>query len=133
MDRLTKVVRVGNILIGGNNPVVIQSMTNTDTKDTESTIEQIKELVSAGCQIVRVAVKDRLDADAIRIIKKELPNVPLVADIHFDYRLALIAIENGIDKIRINPGNIGDEDKVKLVVDEAKKKCIPIRINNNSN
>lgn len=132
MDRLTKVVRVGNILIGGNNPVVIQSMTNTDTKDTESTIEQIKELVSAGCQIVRVAVKDRLDADAIRIIKKELPNVPLVADIHFDYRLALIAIENGIDKIRINPGNIGDEDKVKLVVDEAKKKCIPIRIGVNS-
>ncbi len=132
MKRQSREVTVGNIKIGGSNPVVIQSMTNTDTKDTVSTIEQIKELVSAGCQIVRVAVKDKFDAEAIKIIKLELPNVPLVADIHFDYRLAIIAMENGIDKIRINPGNIGDEGKVKQVVDEAKKRNIPIRIGVNS-
>lgn len=132
MKRVSRVVKIRNISIGGNNPVAIQSMTNTDTKDVEATTTQIKELVSAGCQIVRVTVKDKFDAEAIKEIKRELPNVPLVADIHFDYRLALTAMENGIDKVRINPGNIGDEGKVKLVVDEAKRRGIPIRIGVNA-
>ncbi|MFZ1299748.1 MAG: flavodoxin-dependent (E)-4-hydroxy-3-methylbut-2-enyl-diphosphate synthase, partial [Leptotrichiaceae bacterium] len=132
MKRVSRVVKIGNISIGGNNPVAIQSMTNTDTKDVEATTTQIEELVSAGCQIVRVTVKDKFDAEAIKEIKRELPNVPLVADIHFDYRLALTAMENGIDKVRINPGNIGDEGKVKLVVDEAKRRGIPIRIGVNA-
>lgn len=129
---MSRIVKIGNIKVGGGNPIAIQSMTNTDTKDVDATVKQIKELASAGCHIVRMAVKDKYDAEAVKLIKKEVPTVPLVADIHFDYRLALAAIENGIDKVRINPGNIGDEGKVKLVVNEAKARQIPIRIGINS-
>ena len=123
----TRSVQVGNLTIGGNNHVVIQSMCNTKTKDVEATIKQINALQQAGCELVRVAVFDKEDAYAIKEIKKGI-HIPLVADIHFDYRLALIAIESGIDKVRINPGNIGSIEKVKAVVDACKKKHIPIRI-----
>jgi (E)-4-hydroxy-3-methylbut-2-enyl-diphosphate synthase len=126
-----KKVRVGNISIGGDNKVVIQSMTNTATKDIVATVNQIKELVAVGCEIVRVAVLDMEDALAIREIKSQI-NIPLVSDIHFDYRLALQSIESGVDKIRINPGNIGSDDFVKQVVDKCKEKNIPIRIGINS-
>lgn len=123
----TKSVQVGNLTIGGNNHVVIQSMCNTKTKNVEATIKQINALQQAGCELVRVAVFDKEDAYAIKEIKKGI-HIPLVADIHFDYRLALIAIESGIDKVRINPGNIGSIEKVKAVVDACKEKHIPIRI-----
>lgn len=123
----TRSVQVGNLTIGGNNHVVIQSMCNTKTKNVEATIKQINALEQAGCELVRVAVFDKEDAYAIKEIKKRI-HIPLVADIHFDYRLALIAIESGIDKVRINPGNIGSIEKVKAVVDACKEKHIPIRI-----
>ena len=123
----TRSVQVGNLTIGGNNHVVIQSMCNTKTKNVEATIKQINALQQAGCELVRVAVFDKEDAYAIKEIKKGI-HIPLVADIHFDYRLALIAIESGIDKVRINPGNIGSIGKVKAVVDACKEKHIPIRI-----
>ena len=123
----TRSVQVGNLTIGGNNHVVIQSMCNTKTKNVEATIKQINTLEQAGCELVRVAVFDKEDAYAIKEIKKGI-HIPLVADIHFDYRLALIAIESGIDKVRINPGNIGSTEKVKAVVDACKEKHIPIRI-----
>lgn len=123
----TRSIQVGNLTIGGNNHVVIQSMCNTKTKDVEATIKQINALQQAGCELVRVAVFDKEDAYAIKEIKKGI-HIPLVADIHFDYKLALIAIESGIDKVRINPGNIGSIEKVKAVVDACKKKHIPIRI-----
>ena len=123
----TRSVQVGNLTIGGNNHVVIQSMCNTKTKNVEATIKQINALEQAGCELVRVAVFDKEDAYAIKEIKKGI-HIPLVADIHFDYRLALIAIESGIDKVRINPGNIGSTEKVKAVVDACKEKHIPIRI-----
>ena len=123
----TRSVQVGNLTIGGNNHVVIQSMCNTKTKDVEATIKQINALEQAGCELVRVAVFDKEDAYAIKEIKKGI-HIPLVADIHFDYKLALIAIESGIDKVRINPGNIGSIEKVKAVVDACKEKHIPIRI-----
>ena len=123
----TRAIKVGNLTIGGNDEVVIQSMTNTKTKDIEATVKQINELANTGCQLVRLAVLNMDDALAIKEIKNRV-NVPLVADIHFDYRLALQAIESRIDKIRINPGNIGSIDKVKLVVEACKKKHIPIRI-----
>jgi len=123
----TRSVQVGNLTIGGNNHVVIQSMCNTKTKDVEATIKQINALQQAGCKLVRVAVFDKEDAYAIKEIKKGI-HIPLVADIHFDYKLALIAIESGIDKVRINPGNIGSIEKVKAVVAACKKKHIPIRI-----
>lgn len=123
----TRSVQVGNLTIGGNNHVVIQSMCNTKTKNVEATIKQINALEQAGCELVRVAVFDKEDAYAIKEIKKGI-HIPLVADIHFDYKLALIAIESGIDKIRINPGNIGSTEKVKAVVDACKEKHIPIRI-----
>ena len=123
----TRNVQVGNLTIGGNNHVVIQSMCNTKTKNVEATIKQINALEQAGCELVRVAVFDKEDAYAIKEIKKGI-HIPLVADIHFDYRLALIAIESGIDKVRINPGNIGSIEKVKAVVDACKEKHIPIRI-----
>lgn len=123
----TKSVQVGNLTIGGNNHVVIQSMCNTKTKNVEATIKQINALEQVGCELVRVAVFDKEDAYAIKEIKKGI-HIPLVADIHFDYRLALIAIESGIDKVRINPGNIGSIEKVKAVVDACKEKHIPIRI-----
>lgn len=123
----TRSVQVGNLTIGGNNHVVIQSMCNTKTKDVEATIKQINALQQAGCELVRIAVFDKEDAYAIKEIKKGI-HIPLVADIHFDYKLALIAIESGIDKVRINPGNIGSIEKVKAVVDACKEKHIPIRI-----
>ena len=123
----TRSVQVGHLTIGGNNHVVIQSMCNTKTKNVEATIKQINALEKAGCELVRVAVFDKEDAYAIKEIKKGI-HIPLVADIHFDYKLALIAIESGIDKVRINPGNIGSTEKVKAVVDACKEKHIPIRI-----
>jgi len=126
-----KTVNVGNVKIGGNNPIVIQSMTNTVTSDIYKTTEQIKELNLAGSEIVRIAVRDSSDAKAISEIKKKT-DIPLVADIHFDYKLAIESIKNGIDKIRINPGNIGSEEKVKEVVKAAAEYNIPIRVGANS-
>lgn len=127
----TRVVKVGDVKIGGGNPVVVQSMTKTFTADVKSTVKQIEELQEVGCEIVRVAVPDFDSVSAIKEIKKRI-KIPLVADIHFDYRLAIESIRNGADKIRINPGNIGGEEKVKLVIEEAKKTRIPIRIGLNS-
>ena len=129
--RVSKEVKIGNVVIGGNNPIAIQSMCNTKTEDVKATVNQIKELTAAGCEIIRVAVPTVEAAKAIADIKKEI-TIPLVADIHFDYKLAILAIENGADKIRINPGNIGDNDKVKAVVDAAKSRNIPIRVGVNS-
>lgn len=123
----TRSFQIGHLTMGGNNHVIIQSMCNTKTKDVEATVKQIHELEKAGCEIVRVAIFDKEDASAIADIKKQI-HIPLIADIHFDYRLALLAIENGIDKIRINPGNIGSMDKVKAVVEACKQHHIPIRI-----
>jgi (E)-4-hydroxy-3-methylbut-2-enyl-diphosphate synthase len=127
----TRPVKVGNLTIGGNEEVVIQSMCMTKTHDVEATVAEIKRLEEAGCQIVRVACPDMRAAEAIPHIKKQI-NIPLVADIHFDYKLALKAIEGGIDKIRINPGNIGKKEKVEAVVKAAKEKGIPIRIGVNA-
>ncbi len=127
----TRPVRVGNLTIGGNNEVIIQSMTTTKTHDVEATVAQIKRLEEAGCQIVRVACPDERAANAIPEIKKRI-NIPLVADIHFDYKLALKAIEGGVDKIRINPGNIGRREKVEAVVKAAKERGVPIRIGVNA-
>lgn len=123
----TRSIKVGDLVIGGNNQVIIQSMTNTKTKDIEATVTQINQLAAAGCQLVRMAVFDQEDALAIKEIKKQV-KLPLVADIHFDHRLALTAIESGIDKIRINPGNIGSKEKIEAVVNACKAKHIPIRI-----
>lgn len=127
----TRKIMVGNVAIGGQNKVVIQSMCNTKTKDVEATVKQILELEKAGCEIIRVACLDKDDAKAIRLIKQQI-HIPIVADIHFDYQIALEAIEAGVDKIRINPGNIGSEEKVKAVVDSCKKNHIPIRIGVNA-
>lgn len=127
----TRSFKVGNLTLGGNNHVIIQSMCNTKTKDKEKTINQILQLEQAGCEMIRVAVFDKEDALAIADIKKAI-HIPLIADIHFDYKLALLAIESGIDKIRINPGNIGSMDKVKAVVQACQRKQIPIRIGVNS-
>ena len=123
----TRSFQIGHLTMGGNNRVIIQSMCNTKTKDVKATVKQIHELEKAGCEMVRVAIFDKEDASAIADIKKQI-HIPLIADIHFDYRLALLAIENGIDKIRINPGNIGSMDKVKAVVEACKQHHIPIRI-----
>ena len=128
MDRTkTRVIKVGNVQIGGQNKVIIQSMCNTKTKNIKETVKQILELEKAGCEIIRVACLDIEDAKAIKQIKEQI-HIPIVADIHFDYKIALEAIEAGVDKIRINPGNIGDEEKVKKVVEACKSKNIPIRI-----
>lgn len=127
----TRPINVNGIQIGGQNKVVIQSMCNTKTKDVESTVEQILKLEKAGCEIIRVACLDIDDAKAIRDIKKHI-HIPIVSDIHFDYKIALQAIESGVDKIRINPGNIGDETKTKAVVEACKKHKIPIRIGVNA-
>jgi len=124
---MKKEVNVGGVKIGGNNPVSIQSMTNTDTRDVNATVEQIKRLETAGCEIIRVAVPDMEAAGAVAQIKKQI-KIPLVCDIHFDYRLALECIKNGVDKVRINPGNIGDTDRVRQVVEACKERNIPIRI-----
>ena len=130
--RKTREIKVGNIYIGGNNKIAIQSMTNTDTKNVEATIDQIKRLTSAGCDIVRITVPDVESAETIRVIKESGIRTPIVADIHFDYRAALKAAEYGVDKIRINPGNIGDEDRIRAVVNACKAGNIPIRIGVNS-
>ena len=127
----TKKIQLGNVCIGGGCPVDIQSMTNTKTEDVESTVKQIQALEKAGCEIIRCAVPTMEAAEALAKIKEQI-QIPLVADIHFDYRLAIAAIENGADKIRINPGNIGDESRVKAVVDKAKEYGIPIRVGVNS-
>ncbi|MGN0335491.1 MAG: flavodoxin-dependent (E)-4-hydroxy-3-methylbut-2-enyl-diphosphate synthase [Lachnospiraceae bacterium] len=127
----TKVVRIGNSVIGGGNPILIQSMTNTKTEDVKATIAQIHRLEEAGCEIIRCTVPTMEAALALKEIKKEI-SIPLVADIHFDYRMAIAAMENGADKIRINPGNIGSIDRIKAVVDTAKDRNIPIRVGVNS-
>ena len=127
----TKTVRIGDRVIGGGNPILIQSMTNTRTQDVDATVEQILKLEEVGCDIIRSAVPDMAAAEAIRDIKKRI-HIPLVADIHFDYRLAIAAIENGADKIRINPGNIGSMERIRAVVDAAKERGIPIRVGVNS-
>ena len=127
----TKVVQIGNKKIGGGNPILIQSMTNTKTEDVEATVRQILELEAAGCDIIRCAVPTMEAAQALKEIKKQI-HIPLVADIHFDYRLAIAAMENGADKIRINPGNIGSTDRIQAVVDVAKERNIPIRVGVNS-
>ncbi len=127
----TKVIQIGNVKIGGGNPVRIQSMTNTKTEDVEATVAQILALEKAGCEIIRCAVPTMEAAQAIRKIKKQI-HIPLVADIHFDYKLAIAAMENGADKIRINPGNIGSIERIRAVVDCAKERHIPIRVGVNS-
>ncbi|MBZ4663513.1 MAG: ispG [Caloramator sp.] len=129
--RRTKKVKVGNIFVGGDSPISVQSMTNTDTRDVNKTVEQIKRLQSEGCEIIRVAVPDFEAADAIKEIVKQI-NIPLVADIHFDYRLAIKSVENGANALRINPGNIGSEIRIKEVVDAAKFYSVPIRVGVNS-
>lgn len=127
----TKVIRIGDRVIGGGNPILIQSMTNTRTEDVKSTVEQIHQLTLAGCDIVRCTVPSMEAAGALKEIKENI-TIPLVADIHFDYRLAIAAMENGADKIRINPGNIGDNERLKAVVSVAKERSIPIRVGVNS-
>lgn len=127
MRRNKRVVNIGGVKIGGNNPVAIQSMCNTDTRDVKATVEQIHALEAAGCEIIRVAVPDIEAAQAVKMIKKQI-HIPLVVDIHFDYRLALECMKNGADKVRINPGNIGDRSRVAQVVNMAKERGIPIRI-----
>ena len=127
----TRVVNIGTVAIGGGNPVAVQSMTNTDTRDVEATVAQILALEDAGCEIVRSSVYDEDCARAFRRIRERI-HIPLVADIHFSARLAVMAVENGADKLRINPGNIGDDAKVKLVVDAAKAHHVPIRIGVNA-
>ena len=127
----TRPIFVGDVQIGGQNKVIIQSMCNTKTKDVEKTVNQILELEKVGCEVIRVACLDMEDANAIKKIKKQI-HIPIVADIHFDYKIALTAIEAGVDKIRINPGNIGDEEKTRIVVEACKKNKIPIRIGVNA-
>ena len=132
MDRkLTRKVKVGKVYVGGDAPVTIQSMTNTDTRDVEATLKQIRELYNAGCEIIRCTVPDLEAAEAIKEIVKQSP-IPVVADIHFDYRLALKVVENGISAVRINPGNIGSIERVRMVAEACKAKNIPIRIRVNS-
>lgn len=131
MRRTSREIKIGNKAIGGRNPIMIQSMTNTKTEDVASTVKQILELEAAGCDIIRCAVPTMEAAKALADIKAQI-HIPLVADIHFDYKLALAAIEHGADKIRINPGNIGDQKRVQAVVDAAKEKQIPIRVGVNS-
>lgn len=127
MRKQKRIVNIGGVKIGGDNPVAIQSMCNTDTRDVKATVNQIHELENAGCEIIRVAVPDMVAAKAVADIKKQI-HIPLVVDIHFDYRLALECMKNGADKVRINPGNIGDRDREKQVVEMAKEREIPIRI-----
>ena len=127
----TKVIHIGDRVIGGGNPILIQSMTNTRTEDVKATVEQIKRLEAAGCEIIRCTVPNEEAARAVKEIKKEI-SIPLVADIHFDYKMAIAAMENGADKIRINPGNIGSKDRIAAVVSCAKERNIPIRVGVNS-
>ena len=127
----TKIIKIGDRYIGGGNPILIQSMTNTKTEDVEATVAQILALEKAGCEIIRCTVPTLEAAKALAEIKKRI-HIPLVADIHFDYRMAIAAIENGADKIRINPGNIGSPENLKAVVEAAKERNIPIRVGVNS-
>jgi (E)-4-hydroxy-3-methylbut-2-enyl-diphosphate synthase len=127
----TKVIHIGDRVIGGGNPILIQSMTNTRTEDVKATVEQIKRLENAGCEIIRCTVPNEEAACAVKEIKKQI-SIPLVADIHFDYKMAIAAMENGADKIRINPGNIGSKDRIAAVVSCAKERNIPIRVGVNS-
>jgi len=129
--RVSKEVKIGNVWIGGSHPIAIQSMTNTKTEDVEATVKQILALEAAGCEIIRCAAPTMESAKAFKEIKKQI-HIPLVADIHFDYRLAIAAMENGADKVRINPGNIGSSDKIKAVVDVARERNIPLRVGVNS-
>lgn len=129
--KLTRKVKVGNKFVGGDSPVTIQSMTNTDTRDAKKTLEQINELYKAGCEIIRCAVPDMAAAEGLKEICANSP-IPVVADIHFDYKLALEAVKNGVSAIRINPGNIGSDERVRLVVEACKEKGLPIRIGVNS-
>lgn len=129
--RNTRKIMVGNVPVGGNSPITVQSMTNTITKDIHSTVRQIKELEKAGCHIIRAAVTDFEDAKAIREIKKNI-SIPFIADIQYDYRLAIAAVENGADCLRINPGNIGSKSKVREIIDRCKERNIPIRVGVNS-
>jgi (E)-4-hydroxy-3-methylbut-2-enyl-diphosphate synthase len=132
MERInTRKIKVGNIYIGGNSPITVQSMTNTDTRNVAATVNQILKLEEAGCDIIRCAVPDIEAANALKFITKQI-HIPLVADIHFDYKLALSSIENGVSALRINPGNIGSAERIKLVAEAAKDKGIPIRIGVNS-
>ena len=131
MREHTKVIKIGDRVIGGGNPILIQSMTNTKTEDVQATVAQIQALTAAGCDIIRCAVPTMEAAEALTEIKKQI-TIPLVADIHFDYKLALAAIKHGADKIRINPGNIGSRERVQAVVDAAKERSIPIRVGVNS-
>ena len=127
----TKTVKIGDRVIGGKNPILIQSMTNTKTEDVKATVDQINRLAAAGCDIIRCAVPTMEAAEALKQIKEQI-SIPLVADIHFDYRLAIAAMENGADKIRINPGNIGSDERIQAVIDVAAKRNIPIRVGVNS-
>ena len=127
----TKEIRIGDVVLGGNHPIAIQSMTNTRTEDVKATVEQILRLEAAGCEIIRCTVPTSEATEALKEIKKQI-HIPLVADIHFDYRMAIAAIENGADKIRINPGNIGSQERVRAVVEKAKEYGVPIRIGVNS-
>jgi len=127
----TKEIKIGNRIIGGGNPILIQSMTNTPTEDVAKTVEQILKLEKAGCEIIRCTVPNEAAAKALSEIKKQI-SIPLVADIHFDYKMAIAAMENGADKIRINPGNIGGKEKLQMVVQVAKERNIPIRVGVNS-
>ena len=129
--RFSKPISVGAVTVGGTAPVIVQSMTNSDTRDVSATVNQIARLVEHGCEIVRIAVPDMEAAQALASIKKD-SSIPIIADIHFDYRLALAAIESGVDQVRINPGNIGDDDRVRAVVESAKGRSIPIRIGVNA-
>ena len=129
--KISKEVRIGNVWIGGSHPIAIQSMTNTKTEDVEATVKQILALEAAGCEIIRCAAPTMEAAQAFKEIKKQI-HIPLVADIHFDYRLAIAAMENGADKVRINPGNIGSAEKIKAVVDVARERNIPLRVGVNS-
>lgn len=131
MQKIKRCVNVGGLKLGGGNPILIQSMTNADTRNVDATVAQIKQLENAGCEIVRVAILDMDAAQAVKKIKEKI-NIPLVVDIHFDYRLAIECMKNGADKVRINPGNIGDKSRVKMVADMAKDRGIPIRIGVNS-
>ncbi|MDR1703198.1 MAG: flavodoxin-dependent (E)-4-hydroxy-3-methylbut-2-enyl-diphosphate synthase [Clostridiales bacterium] len=123
----TKPINIGGLIIGGGNPIAVQSMTNTDTRDVAGTVRQIKELEEAGCELIRVAVLDMEAAQALRDIRRQI-NIPLAADIHFDYRLALAALDAGVNKLRLNPGNIGEKDRIMQVVKKAKERGVPIRI-----
>src|SRR5439155_23994296 len=129
--RVSKQIQVGDVKVGGDAPVVVQSMCSTDTSDVETTMRQVHELAELGCEIVRLAVPDRAAAEALPAIVAQTP-VPLIADIHFDYRWALAAIRSGFHGLRLNPGNIRDTDKVKTVIKEARERNIPIRVGVNA-